>query len=92
MLTPEQFHGDVFASNDTEEWALIASGTSGGTIFYAPNILQKLMLFTRSGFSINRAEARWLSSLPFLAVDDEITFQSALLGIGRAKIANEESF
>lgn len=90
MLTPEQFHRDVFSSDDTEEWALIASGTSGGTIFYAPNILQKLMLFMRSGFSINRAEERWLSSLSFLVADDEIEFQSPLLGISRATVVTEE--
>jgi 2-keto-4-pentenoate hydratase/2-oxohepta-3-ene-1,7-dioic acid hydratase in catechol pathway len=90
MLTPEQIHQDVFSSTETGEWALIASGTSGGTIFYTPNILQKLMLFSRSGFSMDRAKERWLASFPFLAADDEIEFQSPQLGIGRAKVVNED--
>lgn len=90
MLTPEQMHRDVFSSTETGEWALIASGTSGGTIFYTPNPLQKVMLFIRSGFSRNRAEERWLASFPFLAADDEIEFQSPHLGMSRAKVAAEE--
>ena len=47
------------------------------------------MLFVQSGFNNNRAVEKWLSTLHFLKVGDEIEFQSPLLGIGKAKVNNE---
>jgi len=90
LMGPGQFHQDTFSTVNEKDWILIASGTSAGVIFHAPNRLEKFMLFTRSGFKKDRAIETWLSTLHFLKVGDEIEFQSPLLGIGKAKVNNEQ--
>jgi len=89
LICPRQFHHDTFSTEKENEWVLIASGTSAGVIFHTPKTFEKLMLFVQSGFNNNRAVEKWLSTLHFLKVDDEIEFQSPLLGISKSKVINE---
>jgi len=41
------------------------------------------------GFNKDKAIDKWLSTFPFLKADDEIEFQSPLLGIGKAKVVSK---
>ena len=90
LMRPGQFHKETFSLGKEKDWILIASGTSAGVIFHAPKTFEKLMLFARSGFKKNKAIEKWLSRLHFLKVGDEIEFRSPLLGIGKAKVNNEQ--
>ena len=89
LMNPRQFHQETFSTEKEKDWVLIASGTSAGVIFHTPKTFEKLMLFVQSGFNNNRAVEKWLSTLHFLKVDDEIEFQSPLLGISKSKVNNE---
>jgi 2-keto-4-pentenoate hydratase/2-oxohepta-3-ene-1,7-dioic acid hydratase in catechol pathway len=90
LMKPGQFHQETFSTGEEKDWILVASGTSAGVIFHAPNKLEKLMLFARSGFKKKNAIEKWLSELHFLKTGDEIEFRSPLLGIGKAKVNNEQ--
>jgi 2-keto-4-pentenoate hydratase/2-oxohepta-3-ene-1,7-dioic acid hydratase in catechol pathway len=83
VLTPSQIHRHVFSTPELSEgkdWVLIGTGTPAGTIFYAPTTLQRVWLFMRSGFSMERAQERWLARFDFLQKGDVLEFRSEVLG------------
>ena len=86
LLTPRDFHRQIFARDVAKEWALVASGTTGGTIFRSPGSREKLWLLIKNGFSIRRAREDWLRRFHFLEVGDRLEMKSEVLGTSYATI------
>jgi 2-keto-4-pentenoate hydratase/2-oxohepta-3-ene-1,7-dioic acid hydratase in catechol pathway len=86
MLSPRAFFERVFSVVVDADWALVLSGTGGGTIFQSPTGLQRLGLLFRSGFSIRRARENWLNRFRFLDVGDRLEIASDILGTTHATI------
>ena len=83
LMSPSAIHKEVFSRpelHQNRDWVLIGTGTPAGTIFYAPSVTQKIWLFVSSGFSMKRAQEKWLERFNFLQVNDSLEFRSALLG------------
>lgn len=85
-LDPGRFHQEVFSDSAGTPWAVVATGTSAGTLFRTPSKGEKLKALVSSGFSLKRAKEAWLGSLRFLAPGDEIVMHSPLLGRSEAKV------
>lgn len=77
---PSFFYNEVFKTEKESDWALVATGTSHGTIFQAPTNLQKIFLFASTGFSLKKAQKKWLNRFQFLRPGDRIRMESSILG------------
>jgi hypothetical protein len=51
LMTPREFYREVFSSAAADDWMLVLTGTTGGTIFQSPTPQQRLELLVRNGFS-----------------------------------------
>jgi len=83
VMTPSMIHKHVFARPELSEgkdWVLIGTGTPAGTIFNSPSKLQRIWLFISSGFSMKRAQEKWLNRFDYLKEGDVLEFRSELLG------------
>lgn len=89
-LDPERYHREVFERTSTKPWAVVATGTSGGTLFRVPRTGEKIRAFIKGGLSMNRAKHAWLRSLRFLLPGDELELQSPLLGRSHARLVKED--
>ena len=86
LMTPRDFHRQIFARADVSDWVVALTGTAGGTIFQSPTLLQRLQFFFRSGFSMNRAREAWLRQFQFLSIGDRLEMKSEILGMSHATI------
>lgn len=86
LMTPREFHQQIFTKSDVREWALVLTGTAGGTIFQSPTPMQRFQLLVGSGFSRTRAREAWLERFQFLRVGDRLEMKSEMLGMGHAII------
>lgn len=89
LLRPGQIHEEIFSHEKSGQWALAATGTTGGVQFYTPSLWQKIGLIVLSGFSKEKATERWLHSLTFLQPGDTIEFRSAILGRSLATVIDK---
>ena len=86
LLTPREFHQQLFASSNAGDRALVLTGTTGGTIFQSPTQSQRLRLLAWSGFSLMRARKQWLRGFQFLRIGDRLDMKSEILGTSHATI------
>ena len=86
LMRPSQVATEIFKETGTDEWALVATGTTDGIQFKAPSFIQKITLIISSGFSKKRAEDKWLKQLSFLQPGDTIEFDSEMLGKNTATV------
>ena len=86
LLSPRGFHQEVFARADIGDWALVLTGTAGGTIFQSPTFMQKFTLLLQNGFSKKRAREAWLRRFRFLQAGDQLEMKSTILGTSHATI------
>jgi 2-keto-4-pentenoate hydratase/2-oxohepta-3-ene-1,7-dioic acid hydratase in catechol pathway len=92
VLDPKQIHAHVFANpelSENKDWVLIGTGTPAGTIFRAPSLLERIWIFTLSGFNFDRAQKRWLEKFDFLKDEDVLEFRSQTLGYFSTKVISE---
>jgi 2-keto-4-pentenoate hydratase/2-oxohepta-3-ene-1,7-dioic acid hydratase in catechol pathway len=89
LLGPREFHDQIFTRGDASDWALVLTGTTGGTIFQGPTPAKKLWLFLANGFSVRRAGQAWLRRFEFLRVGDRLEMSSKILGTSHATIVAE---
>ncbi len=90
VLTPADIHRIVFQTPglaEGKDWVLVGTGTPAGTIFRAPSLFEKIMLFVRSGFRMPEAQKLWLEKFRFLAPNDELEFRSKALGVFKSRVA-----
>ncbi len=86
LLTPREFHQQIFARENVEDWALVLTGTTDGTVFQSPTSAQGMKLLLRNGFSVRRAREAWLRHFQFLSVGDRLELKSEILGRSHATI------
>lgn len=86
LVAPADFHQQAFAGAHAAEWALVLTGTTGGTIYRSPNWPQKFQLLWRSRFSMQRAREAWLRQFEFLRVGDRLAMRSDILGTSHATV------
>ena len=86
LLTPQQFHQQIFARNAATDWALVLTGTTGGTIFRSPRSAEKWALWIKHGFSKGDAREAWLRRFQFLKAGDQLEMTSQILGTSCATI------
>ena len=90
LLTPRDFHRQIFAGRDAGDFALVLTGTSAGTIFRGPSPAQRMAAILRAGFSIRRAREHWLKRFRFLQPGDRIEMKSEFLGNCHATIVETD--
>ncbi|HEY0549768.1 MAG TPA: fumarylacetoacetate hydrolase family protein [Verrucomicrobiae bacterium] len=86
LLTPREFHQQVFADESASDWVLALTGTTNGTIFQSPSSAQKSKLILQNGFSTERAREAWLRQFQFLSPGDRLEMNSEILGTSHATI------
>lgn len=86
LAAPSDFHEQAFASADAPDWALVLTGTTGGTVFQSPSWPKRIQLLVRSGFSMKRAREAWLRQFEFLCVGDRLEMKSEILGTSHATV------
>lgn len=90
LLTPRDFHRQIFADPKAGDFALVLTGTSAGTIFRGPSPAQRMAAILRAGLSMRRARQHWLKRFRFLQPGDRIEMSSEFLGNCHATIVETD--
>lgn len=85
-LDPPRIHDELFEEHHESHWLLVATGTSGGTLFRTPNTREKLIAVFAGIPSLKRARRRWLRGLRFLEPGDHLVLNSPVLGRSEAHV------
>ena len=88
VLTPREFHQQIFAGENVDDWVLALTGTTDGTIFQSPTPRQRLELLARNSFSTTRAREAWLRRFQFLSIGDQLGMNSEILGMSHANLVS----